>query len=243
MLHEINGKKIWVACISHARPQNVEKIHKHIICTWYTKTKETDAYVSFGAKSVREIDGNIVVARNAAILEARNQGCDYCLQLSDDVSRFYEFISDKKAISVDFQYVFEKMASYLSPKCVLVGLSIQNNTRNYKKTFFTTNKLVVNDCVLINTKFLYDENANLKEDYDMFLTLVTKGHSVIRIDNLAGAFPHRENKGGANGYRNFFVEQKCNLYIFKKWKSLVRNHKTRVNQIEIDYKKLAKLAA
>ena len=74
----------------------------------------------------------------------------------------------------------------------------------------------------------------------MFLTIVKKGWKVIRLDNLAGAFPHRENKGGANTYRNFFREQRCNNYIRNKWGAFVRDHKTRENQLEIVYSKLNK---
>lgn len=239
MIHNISGKPIWVACISTKRPENVQKIKKHIDPSWYVCPNEKKLYEANGAKGVVEVDGNIVAARNKAITDAKNNGCSLCLQLSDDVTRFYEFLNEKKAKPVDFDYVFKKMVAYAASDAVkLVGLSIQNNTRNYKKTFYTVNKLVVNDCVLIDTNFLYDEKADLKEDYDMFLSLTTRGHKVIRLDNLSGAFPHRENKGGANTYRNFFREQKCNSYILTKWKHLVRTHKTRVNQIEIMYKNL-----
>lgn len=239
MIYKISGIPIWAVCISTKRPSNVQKIKKHIDTSWYVCPNEKKAYEDQGAKNVIEVSGNIVAARNKAIIDAKLNKCSLCLQLSDDVTRFYEYLSETKAVTVNFDYVFKKMVHYATHENVkLVGLSINQNARNYKKNYYTVNKLVVNDCILGDVNFLYDEKADLKEDYDMFLSLVTRGHKVVRIDNLAGAFPHRENKGGANTYRTFFREQKCNAYISNKWKHFVRTHKTRVNQLEIVYQNI-----
>ena len=240
MIHQIGSKQIWVACISTKRPQNVAKIKKHINPSWYVCLAEKKDYESQGADNVNEVEGNIVVARNKSISDARDNKCSHCLQLSDDVTRFVEFQSEKKQRVVDFNYVFNKMVSYLKENVKLVGLSINANSRNYKPSYHMENRLVVNDCILVDSTITYDEKADLKEDYDMFLTIVKKGWKVIRLDNLAGAFPHRENKGGANTYRNFFREQRCNNYIRNKWGAFVRDHKTRENQLEIVYSKLNK---
>jgi len=239
----VNGKEIWMACISTQRPSNVPKISKHDSFTWYVCPNEASAYTAAGAQSVVEVAGNIVAARNRAIADAAANHCEYCLQISDDVTRFVEYDNATTYHAVPFSYVLNKMTSFARGNVHLIGLSIQMNTRNYKPSYYTTNKLVVNDCIMIHTEQRFDEEADLKEDYDMFLTLTTRGYKVVRLDNLAGAFPHRENKGGANTYRTFFREQRCNLYILSKWKSLVRTHRTRVNQIEIVYKHLPKFPA
>lgn len=243
MIHQAAGQNIWMACISTQRPSNVSKITKHGSFTWYVCPAESEAYSAAGASSVIEVEGNIVAARNRAIADAAANGCSYCLQISDDVTRFVEYDSSTTLHAVPFSYVLNKMASFAKGNVHLIGLSIQINTRNYKPSYYTINKLVVNDCIMINASQRFDEQADLKEDYDMFLTLTTKGYRVVRLDNLAGAFPHRENKGGANTYRTFFREQRCNLYILDKWKSLVRTHRTRVNQIEVVYKHLPQFPA
>jgi len=239
MVYNIDNTKVWLACISTKRPTNVRKIHKHCVPTFYTAKNEEHWYLLAGAKSVIEVDGNIVVARNKAIADAKANGCDYCLQLSDDVRRFLEFTSDKTKNVVTFGYVLRKIVG-LGNGYDLIGTSINHNPRNYKKSYFVKNRLVVNDCILIKSDLLYDEQANLKEDYDMFLQLMTTGRRVLRIDNIAGEFPHRENKGGANTYRTYDFEKSCNDYIISKWNGLIKAHPTRRNQVAIDYSKLRK---
>jgi len=240
MLHKIDGRKIWAVCISTQRPTNVPKITKHIDTTWYVCPNETHQYKTNGASAVVEVDGNIVVARNRALADALANDCSHCLQLSDDVTKFIEFINLKKYVSVDFDYVIKKMIGAIGENIKLVGLSINDNPRNYKPSYYTKNKLIVNDCILADSRLVYDEKADLKEDYDMFLSIVTGKGSVMRLDNLSGSFPHRGNKGGANTYRNFFRELKCNDYIKNKWGALVKDHKTRDNQIEVNYPLLKK---
>jgi hypothetical protein len=233
---------IYCACISTNRPSNVKKLENitGLKFTYYTKPNETNEYRKQGATNVVEVDGNICKARNIAIKDAHGM---ICLQISDDY-QYCNLITGEKNNYIRKKIDFIKALKFMLDKfrkvekCLLAGTSITDSIIHYAGKPISLNKLVVNDCILIKQGIEYDERADLKEDYDMFVTQVRSNNLVMRFDCLQMKFPHRNNKGGANDYRTKEREIKCNRYVMMKHQGIIELHKTRVNQIQINMKKL-----
>jgi len=234
---------IYCACISTSRPKNVPEMIKRtgVHFTYYTKIGERKAYTDAGAKNVVEVSGNICVARNRAIKDANGM---ICLQVSDDY-RKTNLIRGKKGEYTRKEIPFKKavtlMASHLkSLSGTYAGTSTTDSLIQYNGKQVEANKLIVNDCILLDGAFLFDEKADLKEDYDMFVRQVREGGKVLRFNLLQMTFPHRSNAGGANDYRTSERERECNLYVMRKHQGILVNHAKRENQIKVDYKRLIK---
>lgn len=234
---------IYCACISTNRSDNVKELELKtgIRFTYYTRTGETKEYLMKGASKVVEVDGNICKARNKAI---EDSGGKICLQISDDykgvsiavgsknnyTKKEITFIESLKIMVENFRKIG---ASY-------AGTAITDNIFYYTGKQVQQNKLIVNDCILLDCKSKFDEMADLKEDYDMFITQVKKGNKVLRFNLILMTFPHRGNKGGANDYRTTEREKKCNEYILRKHYGIAIPHARRENQLQINYKELLK---
>ena len=234
---------IYCCCISTNRVDNVKKLEEKtgMNFTYYTKVNETEDYINAGATKVVEVDGNICCARNKAIDEAKGK---VCLQISDDYKKVNivtgsngvyrkELITFKESLKIMVDNFRKIGGSY-------AGTAITDNLYFYTGKQVQQNKLIVNDCILLDGKMKFDEKADLKEDYDMFISQVKAGNKVLRFNLILMTFPHRGNKGGANDYRTTEREKKCNEYILRKHYGLVRPHSKRENQLEINYKELLK---
>jgi len=149
-----------------------------------------------------------------------------------DGSYNFEKVVFRKALPYFFSKFLESGADY-------GGVAITSNRLNYTGVNVQLDKLIVNDMILISpNSFLFDTKADLKEDYDAFLQNMFACGKVFRANFMICDFPHRENKGGANLYRTIEREIKCNEYVKKKWKGLLIDHKTRKDQISVNYKLL-----
>lgn len=243
----INGRNVWLAVISHFREDNVPKIIKVLghEPTFYVNDGEKLDYTKAGAKSVRECGNNICKARNEAILEAKRNKLP-CIQISDDLKgiKKIKLVSGKrvqKPISVDdaIEIMMDEMHRI---KAEFGGVAVTSNALNYQGQDFSYDKLIVNDlvCIMNQTRktLLFDNSLPLKEDYDICLTLLTAGQNIVRCNNLLCNFPHRENKGGANGYRPK-QESIITKKLFKKWGNYILPHKTRPGQVSLNYKAIA----
>jgi hypothetical protein len=234
---------IYCCCISTNRPDNVKALEQKtgLKFTYYTRKDEAQIYLKAGASKVVEVDGNICKARNKAIDDAEGK---VCLQMSDDFKKVSlvrgsngvynkEIITFIEALRIMVDSFRKIGGSY-------AGTAITDNLFYYTGKQVQQNKLIVNDCILLDGKMKFDEKADLKEDYDMFISQVKEGNKVLRFNLLLMTFPHRGNKGGANDYRTREREAKCNEYILRKHYGIVKPHSRRENQLEIDYKKLLK---
>ena len=234
---------IYCCCISTNRADNVKKLEEKtgLKFTYYTRINEEDSYIKAGASKVVEVDGNICIARNKAIDDACGK---VCLQMSDDFKKVSlvrgsngvynkEIITFIEALRIMVDSFRKIGGSY-------AGTAITDNLFYYTGKQVQQNKLIVNDCILLDGKMKFDEKADLKEDYDMFISQVKEGNKVLRFNLLLMTFPHRGNKGGANDYRTSEREAKCNEYILRKHYGIVKPHSRRENQLEINYKELLK---
>lgn len=235
------NKKYLVAVISHKRPQNVQSIMQIVgeDCAFYVNDGEKDSYLSAGAHNVFECGTNICQARNRAIEDSVWHNLP-SIQVSDDLR------SIKKVSLKDGNYNLEPIA--FSSVCNLLihelnkksyyfgGVAVSSNRLNYTGQDITYDKLIVNDliCVMPTGK-LFDEEMALKEDYDMTIRCLLGVGGLVRLNNILCDFPHRENKGGANTYRNRETEQAATDKLYKKWGNLIKKHPTREGQISLNY--------
>lgn len=235
---------VFVSVISHKRPQNIQKIVSLIGgCTFFVNNGEKESYIAEGAKSVIESGDNICAARNRAIIEANKLGVP-CIQVSDDLRYlrkiyFPEGEDKRQVCPIDFEEVVLAMVKELKRKKFYYGgVAVTSNRMNYRKGVdFDYDKLIVNDliCIMPDCPWVFDEYVALKEDYDFTLTNILLNGGVVRCNQFFGQFPHRENDGGANLYRNTSSESEANKKIIEKWGDFIKLHHSRENQISFNY--------
>lgn len=242
MINEMLG--VYVAVISHKRPENVIKIQEALGCevTFYVNRGERQAYIDGGALHIVECGDEISTARNKAIEDALRLALP-CIQVSDDLRR----ITRIKLATVDGGRIktpatFAEVVVHMLTEMKKVGafyggVAVSSNALNYTGTDVTYDKLIVNDLICIDGEHYFDAEVALKEDYDMSIRALLAG-KVVRLDCYLCEFPHRENKGGANTYRNDQTEATATQRLMYKWKGkgFIEWHKTRPGQISLNYK-------
>jgi hypothetical protein len=237
---------LYFACISTGRPENIAKIKEitGIDFVYYTRPQDVVEYGVAGAKKVIGVAGNIVEARNQATKDALSQG-KLCVQISDDIKGIYKAIikdGKKSRVKIPFADAVTEMAEYCKAMNIkYAGTAVTDNPLNYNEKDIALNKLIVNDLIIVGEMF--DEKADLKEDYELFCRIVSNGGFTARFEKFLVDFPHRENKGGANTYRTYDYEKQCNQYVIDKYPLLVREHSKRDNQLEIIYSNIKKVRA
>lgn len=233
-----------LAIISTKRPGNVafmQKLCEPFDCHWYVSFGEEEDYRSAGAKYVWSGGDNICHARNLAIHRATTVELP-CIQISDDlrsIKRVKLDVSGKRV--ADFSNVAETVNELIkqlrSHGAFFGGVSINNNPLNYTGVDVSTDKLIVNDFIaMMPSLYRFDETLALKEDYDMCVFQLLEGHKIIRLNNILCDFPHRQNAGGANTYRNDSTEAEATRKLMAKWPKYIVPHKTRPGQVSLDYK-------
>ena len=241
--------KAHVAVISHKRPQNVKKIMEIVgDCTFYVNDGEGKEYLEAGALDVQECGTNICQARNKAIKEARMKGLP-SIQVSDDLKSLkrVKFDDEKKHLvyPVEFNYVCETMLKELNRTGYIYGgVAVTTNRLNYTGDDFSYDKLIVCDlvCIMPHENLMFDENMALKEDYDFTITNLLEVGGVVRCNQFLCDFPHRDNVGGANTYRNNDSEKQATERLLSKRAGLIKKHPTREGQISLNYQAIQKMA-
>jgi len=232
-----------IAVISHKRPENIKKIQELIgECTFFVNIGEYNLYKENGALNVIECGVNICQARNKAITEARLVNLP-SIQVSDDLKslkqvKLTESGVNRVVIPVTFDFVCKTMLQELKNKGFIYGgVAVTTNRLNYTGEDFSYDKLIVCDlvCMMPGNDYLFDEGMALKEDYDMTITQLVEVGGVVRCNQFLCDFPHRDNKGGANTYRNSTTEQEATLKLYNKWGNLIKKHPTREGQISLNY--------
>lgn len=234
--------KYKVAVISHKRPENVLKIISIVgDCTFYVNNGESASYKEAGAAHVVECGTDICSARNRAIKDA---GKMPSIQVSDDLRSLkkVKFTADKRVVeSVIFKDVVRTMLEELvRTDFGYGGVAVTTNRLNYSGKDFSYDKLIVCDliCVMPGKNIKFDGSVALKEDYDLTISELIYRGGVVRCDNFLCDFPHRDNKGGANLYRNSKTEGEATAKLFAKWGNHIKNHPTRTGQISLNYSQI-----
>jgi hypothetical protein len=232
--------KYHLAVISHNRPNNVKAILGIVgDAVFYVNIGERKTYLNAGAKKVVEAGNNICDARNRAIMDA---GSLPCVQVSDDLKGIKEvsMVKHKRVQKlVEFDTVVGDLIRTLKDfKLYYGGVAVTNNPLNYVGVDYSYDKLIVNDlvCIMPNKKpVLFDLNMALKEDYDLCIRQLIEVGGVIRVNKYLCNFPHRENKGGANTYRNDNTEAAATKKLMNKWGPFIQPHRTRAGQVSLNY--------
>lgn len=241
MIRTIGGKKVFVAVISHKRPENMAPLKKVIgNFTVFVNRGEMEHYADLAWKVVTCGD-NICAARNRAIEEA---GKYPCIQVSDDLKRinYVTLPENGKGKRIVVPSTFDDAVDTLVTQLKMCGyfyggVALTNNRMNYQGHYFTTDKLIVNDliCIMPRVRPLNFE-IPLKEDYDMTIQQLLNVGGVVRCEQYLCDFPHRDNQGGANTYRNDNTEGRATELLKAKWGPLILNHRTRPGQVSLNYK-------
>lgn len=253
MVRRIGKHKVFIAVISHKRPENVTKILEVLDCdaTFYVNKGEGKAYLAAGASSVQECGTNICEARNKATKDANAHKC-HCIQVSDDLRSikrvfFTGPLQPKRRVEVSketFDNVVETLCiQLLAEDLFFGGVAVTTNRLNYVGKNFSYNLLVVNDLVCVRyteQPILFDVNMYLKEDYDMTIRQLIGVGGLVRCNQFLCDFPHRDNKGGANTYRTSEAELEATKKLKAKWGSIIKDHPTRPGQIALNYKAIEK---
>lgn len=209
-------------------------------CHWYVNTGEYEAYEAAGAHVVNECGTNICQARNEAIKDADIMGWP-CIQISDDLRNMKSIYIDvdgkRKTTFESVKNICNELLHMMwAHSCLYGGVAVSNNPLNYNGEDFSTDKLIVNDFIcLMPGAGLFDETLALKEDYDMSIRHLL-GAGVLRLNNVLCDFPHRQNKGGANTYRDDSTEGEATRKLIAKWPDFVRMNPRRPGQVLLNYK-------
>lgn len=244
MKQKINGFDFDLAVISTKRPDNVLKLSQKIgNATWYVNEDEVDRYKDKGAEFVVGCEKNISAARNQATMDARSKGL-ISVQCSDDLVSIL-FGGPEGFYKINFQRAVEELLrTKQQHNGNYGGCAVTGNRLNYTGIDVRLQKFVPCDLIYVAQDCpLFSVELALKEDYDICLELITGGGVVTRNDNVICTFPHRENKGGANTYRNSKTEDAVTKKMFEKWGDLIVPHRTRPGQISMNYPKLKKYAS
>lgn len=231
-----------LAIISTKRPENVEfmqKLCEPIECHWYVNAGELDVYRFAGAHNVHAGAQNICEARNLALEHAFGNDLP-CIQISDDLRSIKYYCMQDGKRKFNFQTVHnvaqELILLLWANKLIYGGVAVSNNALNYTGEDISTDKLIVNDFIcMMPSVYRFDEDLALKEDYDMSIRQLIEVGGVLRLNNVLCDFPHRQNKGGANTYRNDSTEGAATERLLKKWPQFVKMNPRRPGQVLLNY--------
>lgn len=238
----------WIAVISHKRTENIPKIQEILGCgvTFYVNKGCGPEYEAAGAERVVECGEDIVAAHNMATIQGwANKVPSW--HISDDLKRITEIslVEGKRVITpITFNEVAEDIMSAMGfENAIYGGIAVNNNPLNYTGEAYSYDKLIVNDmfCVWPDPRgpveeALFDPGVALKEDYDMCIRQLVAGRPIVRANKYLCDFPHRQNAGGANTYRNTETENAATAALYKKWGECIKKHPTRPGQISLNYK-------
>lgn len=246
-----NNINAWVAVISHRRPGNIVKIQQVLgtIVTFYVNKGCADEYWDAGALAVVECGHDICAAHNQATIDAYNHGVPswHC---SDDLKKLTRVRHNPAGERVLTPVTFEALAAEMlremaACSALYAGVAVNSNPLNYTGVDYNYDKLIVNDLFCLWPQaggledVLFDSAVVLKEDYDMCIRQLIAGRPILRANNILCDFPHRQNTGGANLYRNLETEAAATQALSNKWGGLIKQHPTRAGQIALNYKAIA----
>lgn len=227
---------IYVAIISHKRPNNVSLMEKIT-----DLDKKLNWYVGHGdAADYQHAYGNVI--DSGELVTSRNMALDiafddnkYCLMLDDDlVSCHLLSIVKKEPQAVTFENLVEEMYNVLQATSLhLAGIAPTTNP-----FFYNSNKplglkhFCIGAMTLTKpTDLRYDPNLRTKEDYDYTLQHIQKYGGVCRLNYAIPKFLHWNNEGGVVDYRTDKIEEDSVAYLKKKWGTAIRDNPKRPHEI------------
>lgn len=224
-----NVDKLYICCISHGRPENVPIIEKLVgqPIHWLVSYGSEKAYKASGAMFVIE-SGNLCESRNYGLREAFKAN-KICIELSDDLTKI-QILENKVVAEISFKDLMEKIVPlFEKAPFYLAGMSPTSNAYFVHKPISFKN-FIVGDFIMVKpNELFFDENLNLKEDYDYTVQHIKKYGGVMRFNVVLPSFKHYSNKGGAVEIRTNEKEQEAIKYLMKKHPGFFRINKKRGN--------------
>lgn len=114
-------------------------------------------------------------------------------------------------------------------ECPLFGFNINTDGRNAPpyKPFSLSQPILGPCCGHLEHDLLYDENMDLKEDYDISLQALNKYRKILRFNKYAVNAEHKDNKGGCVSYRTLEREEQACRAIERKWGTKIIHYNTK----------------
>lgn len=111
--------------------------------------------------------------------------------------------------------------------CPMFGFNLNTDGRNYRQYKpFSLSQPILGPCSgHMDHDLLYDEDMDLKEDYDMSLQALNKYRKILRINKYAVNADHKDNSGGCVSYRTMERERAACKAIEKKWGTKIIHYK------------------
>lgn len=111
--------------------------------------------------------------------------------------------------------------------CPMFGFNLNTDGRNYQqyKPFSLTQPILGPCSGHLDHDLLYDEEMDLKEDYDISIQALSKYKKILRMNKYAVNADHKDNKGGCVSYRTMQRERDACKAIERKWGTKIIHYK------------------
>lgn len=221
----------YVAIISAGRPGNVVPLSALVgMATWVVPEPQMHAYRNAGAELVAPDGGGLCAARNAALAVAFDAGVP-CIQVSDDLRRL-KLVTLEAVRPLSFQQAARLLLSGLGDARLAGCAPTDNPFYVDRANPIRRHHFVVGDLIAVAPCMLrFDTRLRLKEDYDYTLQHLATYGLVHRRDDILASFLHRDNAGGAAGYRTRALEQESIAYLKDKWPGRIVDNPRRANEV------------
>ncbi len=150
-----------------------------------------------------------------------------CLTMCEGGEYFEKYGTAKQKIELspeDAERVFINTANLAYEwGCPMFGFNINTDGRNYAQYKpFSLSQVILGPCQgHLFHDLLYDEDMDLKEDYDISLQALNKYKKILRCNKYAVNAQHGDVKGGSACYRTLERERQACERIEKKWGSKI----------------------
>lgn len=182
-------------------------------------------------------DGNIVKKRNWILknilrpLVMIDDDVD-CLMMTEGGEYFKKFGRAKQCIRLTPEeaegILIQACNLAYQFGCPIFGFNLNTDGRNYQqyKPFSLTQPILGPCSGHLDHDLLYDEEMDLKEDYDISIQALNKYRKILRMNKYAVNADHKDNKGGCVSYRTLERERAACEAIERKWGTKIIHYNT-----------------
>lgn len=227
---------VFLAVVSARRPENVPKMQALIgQATWFVPAEDAAAYWKAGASAV-VVCGKLAESRNAALRAAFVWGLP-CLMVDDDLGTIgFKDFQTGKVRQESFEFAVVRLRQGLAETgFYLAGVSPTANAFFSAKPISTRGFCIAAMLLVKPCGLTFDEQFDLKEDYDYTLQHIMTFGGLARRDDLLPHFKHYGNAGGVVSYRTKEKERENAERLLRKWPGLVKLNPKRENEVLLNF--------
>jgi hypothetical protein len=154
----------------------------------------------------------------------KNATTKYVIMVDDDMSSI-QWLLERKRRLLNSQEIhhFIELGFSMAEECGagIWGMNLNQDPMAYQivKPFGFADMCLGPFIGILDKELVYDEELNLKEDYDLSLQCLNKHRVTFRINFLSYAVDHQGKEGGCQTYRTSEEEERQNILFQKKWGS------------------------